>query len=1672
MMAIVILCLANQAQAQRRFVDRFGYTATLDELRVPSPSGPPAIIGGGGAGGDATCEAGWFILSFNDVISDTDYGYDDQVLGLARRTATCRAFTDLSALIEPANNPYTGQLNTEPYVYISVSGGSWAPDPNAIAWATPWYNEVGVTANSPIFDATTEAQRQGVLDGEVWRTLNGGIDSYLAYAFATGRTEALKHYHGRFGVNWNYPYHTDPGSLPTGNDRDLYTIILHEAMHLIDFHSMISLNGTSWWNTLGGWPGSDYYTRYDTYVNKNGIEHIINPHACLWENNYVSQQMASTQSCVIRFNSPLVANQGLYAPASWEQGSSMSHLHFNCGGPFLMDPGISPGTRFIPSQTESNILSEIGYHTSGEFGDANSGWLNGHATLDANGLRLAGVDDIFADYTTRDFHSVKQGTGPVLIQNHLENDEDESSGSGHPVDYECLTVLQGGGTATVVSATALSYEPGPDFTGWAILRYVPIGANGKRGSFGYIYVEVRPEDECASNACNILNGGDFEGIHLTTVGCGSYSNWLANEYFNTPSAMQYVTSDAQWISSTWGFSYDFPQGCPTTMPPTPASHSGVGAGNSSYVGVYNFYNGFVGGSGFSFELCQPLFPGHSYNLRFWAKDLGPCTHPWVFHALSDRPCNQAQGMTDLSGAVNSCNGTPYIAMPIATVDIPDGGWLQFNVPFTFTGSALGLWVVVTEGPTIGQGSLMLDDLEIVPTIALTAVVESCTPGGGSIDLSIAGGYAPYTISWSNGASDEDLAGLVAGEYAVIVTDAIGCTASSSWTVEPCCSANTQIPPNSLASVAGTYFTGSVNIQGLFTVDMDVTFDNAQVTLEAGAEIILEPGRNVFANSSTFEACNGIMWKGLTADDGCIVMMSDSRLADAEFGIRALNSAIIWVYGTEFHNNRAAITVPDQGQFNSVGVFVANSLFHAPGPLALPYPGQTSALGQRGFAGLDINRMSLDFTAGGNTFRNLSNGIVAKRCDVSVSGCYMEEIQPDPAYTLSGNGAGIYAYGRSGWYTLKQQGFGMQAAPSFSSCRWGIYTEYMNVRSWDNRMERMETSYHVERSGYRSVDILANDIRNHRNGIELLLNDGAAHVLVQGNEVHFGDFVACSPCPSFSGILVSEFNYANPSSVIRNNVLQYYLNGASRQGVNLITADDWLVADNELNMVHNIFSQTGVLQNGCRRTEISCNLIHCTDNNLINDRQAAIRSFNCTDALISCNDMDVTTNGMLFNGVGTGADVRGNSMRYHKFGLFLSSNAVVGAQDHRGNLWHLNPAPGGLGAKNLNPNAPGLPFIFNPQLISGGNTQPPSWSPSGWFDPGSEINYTCIDDIGDDYCGQFSERCLGCITELDERVAEGELENAPYTTETLYLLGAELYTKLDNHTDLLEAVEMADFYADKQSSNLPLLKAIENEKLALYDLAPAVVDQLHLNRELADAVTLLLHAALGELGEPSLTTSQRTTLLASIAAYRQNLAELVAHQTAILDLASTSKALSAENVRIANQGVLTSELIEANDKQVTDIYLAVVGADVDGFTAAQTGTLLDIANQCPLVGGNAVFRARALYTLIDAGAEYDDALLCLPHGILIKSKAEAATSSVRIIPNPAMATATLQLSAPLAAPATLVIRDALGTEVMRSRVPGQISTWQVGLEPLAPALYHYQLVSAEGVMGEGKLTIVR
>ena len=154
---------------------------------------------------------------------------------------------------------------------------------------------------------------------------------------------------------------------------------------------------------------------------------------------------------------------------------------------------------------------------------------------------------------------------------------------------------------------------------------------------------------------------------------------------------------------------------------------------------------------------------------------------------------------------NDCNG--------AITVIPSGGVL----PYTFN------WAVATSSTSVanalcaGNYSVTVTDangcpavetytLTSPPTITVTAIVANANCNAtstGSINLTVTGGVpgSGYTFSWTpTNATTEDVTGLTAGTYSVIITDANGCSVDSSFVItEP-----TAIIDNSVITSAACF----------------------------------------------------------------------------------------------------------------------------------------------------------------------------------------------------------------------------------------------------------------------------------------------------------------------------------------------------------------------------------------------------------------------------------------------------------------------------------------------------------------------------------------------------------------------------------------------------------------------------------------------------------------------------------------------------------------------------------------------------------------------------------------------------------------------------------------------------------------------------------------------------
>ena len=92
-------------------------------------------------------------------------------------------------------------------------------------------------------------------------------------------------------------------------------------------------------------------------------------------------------------------------------------------------------------------------------------------------------------------------------------------------------------------------------------------------------------------------------------------------------------------------------------------------------------------------------------------------------------------------------------------------------------------VTVTDNAgCIAQRSLFLKENNTLSVKGVPTHASCAGDPTGSIDLTVLGGTAPYTFTWSNGATTEDPSQLASGFYTVKVQDSKGCVVNASYTV--------------------------------------------------------------------------------------------------------------------------------------------------------------------------------------------------------------------------------------------------------------------------------------------------------------------------------------------------------------------------------------------------------------------------------------------------------------------------------------------------------------------------------------------------------------------------------------------------------------------------------------------------------------------------------------------------------------------------------------------------------------------------------------------------------------------------------------------------------------------------------------------------------------------------
>ncbi len=353
--------------------------------------------------------------------------------------------------------------------------------------------------------------------------------------------------------------------------------------------------------------------------------------------------------------------------------------------------------------------------------------------------------------------------------------------------------VTGGTGALTYSVNGTTYQSSPVFTGLAAGVY-DVTVKDVVGCVGNVTITVTEPNAfvITTSVVNELCNGSATGTAAMLVGGGSGTLAYSNNY---GSSFQSSNTFTGLAAGNYVLMVKDAGGCigsaAITITQPDAIHAFYGSLNVTCNGANDgtinvFAYGGTGTlqyslNGTTYQLSNIFFGLSGGTYSVYVKDANGCVVVITAAVYQPATLAVASNLTDVtcSGGNNGVidlsisGGTPQYYF-----DWSNGVYTEDNFNLT----AGTYTVIVSDGYGCSNTLTYTIEEPAVPVIVNGTVVNSSGTSNGSIDVTTTGGVGAYTFSWSNGATTEDITGLAPGVYTVIVTDANGCAASSTFVV--------------------------------------------------------------------------------------------------------------------------------------------------------------------------------------------------------------------------------------------------------------------------------------------------------------------------------------------------------------------------------------------------------------------------------------------------------------------------------------------------------------------------------------------------------------------------------------------------------------------------------------------------------------------------------------------------------------------------------------------------------------------------------------------------------------------------------------------------------------------------------------------------------------------------
>jgi hypothetical protein len=917
----------------------------------------------------------------------------------------------------------------------------------------------------------------------------------------------------------------------------------------------------------------------------------------------------------------------------------------------------------------------------------------------------------------------------------------------------------------------------------------------------------------------------------------------------------------------------------------------------------------------------------------------------------------------------------------------------------------------------------------------------------------------------------------------------GCEATSTYCLQECCESiagsYVVIPPdidyttfNSLyCSSPGVYNDPTPTIfNGILRLTGPMTFNNCHLFFGPGAKIIVD-GQTLNGTSTIFSACSNKMWAGIEIMNSANLILLDAVINDAQYGVKVLDDSQYDLKVTYFNRNYIGVYIPPSSTPHLFPGTMDDVHFDCGGNLLYNYLCQNPTLETKTYAGIFASDVvDLQVTAPYLTsipriyFTNLNIGIKTIRTNVTVRNSYFENVQSyDNYFNIQDEGTGIYCEGDGGNFLLDDMGLGKtNISPTFFKVRRGIISIGMNSVIVQNKMEKMNLGVRIQLSSGFTTDVSSNTISYSATGISLQNNGASNGIGIYDN------FITNDGASSSVGINVDEFNFPSYVGIFIGYNEIFMTSG--QIGIRINSVIEPIVNSNYVTILSGLINN-GIHLSNCDGALVDCNHVTGYVTTPISSADFGLHATSSINSSFTCNTVDYTKHGIEITGQCGGTFLSGNSMDHHDIGLFYSTTSNTGTQLNRGNLW-LQGSYTYWGAKNENTSGFNLstyfvtPFTANPT----NQLKPPNRTPSLWFQVSSSGSaFSCAGSGPGAYCGS-NELIAGGLDENDYNIAAGNTLTSEYQEESEWMADRYLYDKLTGDSSLIIPNTVIDtFYRENSNSSFVIFNSL-NDSLEI--LMKSITNKVPAWKIINDSIknirrTILQYDSILRNGD---INYQDSILIATTnQIYRENLYHYNHLRDSIIEYSNESRLEKIGQINLINNTLPANTVYEINEKTINDIYLNTIAKGIINFTPEQTMEILQIASQCPLSGGLAVFKARSLYIMINDTLGFKDEEICIGEGLSYKEGYNGSIMDIisNVYPSPSSYSATLKYLLSDNNNATFTIYNIYGQIIQDYIISYQNSEFSFATKKLPNGIYFYKICSDSNKQtGNGKFIVNR